>query len=497
MTKTISKAKKIPPKKTQGKTAPSAPVKESHFFDKSFFIGLTVLVGLSVSFATFSRVIDPNNNQPAIGEESLSLFQHLSELVANRDQPLLGESSDRINILLLGIGGEGHDGAYLADTIILVSIKPSTGQLAMLSIPRDLYVPIPGYNYRKINNANAFGLIDDYPGGGESLTAEVVSEILDMPISYYARIDFSGFEKTVDDLGGITIDVEKSFVDSLYPTENYGYQTIGFQAGVQEMDGDQALKYVRSRKSTSDFDRSKRQQQVLLGIREKAMSFGTLLNPVKISDVLDDLGAHTRTNLELWEILRLASLIEDFNTKTINNVVLDSGIESPFMADSTPDGAYILRPKAGWDDWSEVQEIANNIFKVNQSKTETASIIVQNGTNRVGLASQTSQLLEHLGFEVIRYENASARDHQTTLIYDFTNGTRPEMLNILKRAYPDAQIPATVPLYLAPDSLPSSDFTVQSLGLDVDSISGSMPDFLLILGNESQLSLLQNQISSG
>lgn len=462
-----------------------------HFFDWRFFTVLIVLVGLSLSFAGFSRVIDPTKGDPAIGNKSLSLFQHIGQLVENQDQTLKGETDDRVNILLLGIGGEGHEGAYLADTIILVSLKPSTGQLAMLSIPRDFYVPIPGYNWRKINNASAFGRMDNYPGGGEQLTIDVISRVFNITIPYYARIDFSGFKKIVDDVGGITVDVEKSFIDREYPTENFGYQTISFQAGTQTMNGDTALKFVRSRKSTSDFDRSERQQQVLVAIRQKALGLGTLLNPVRISDVLTDLGTHTKTNLELWEMARLAGLIENLDTGTIVNRVLDSGADSPLKADSTPDGAYILRPKKDWDNWTELQTIARTIFNAPSERQNAApTVIVQNGTRQVGLADRVAAALKRSGFDILRTENASVRTEPITRFYNLTGQADPAGLALLTSLMPAAAVLTPVPLLLDPAAIATTDPGIPPTS--IKSSAGSRPDWLIILGSDNAANGLLN-----
>ena len=453
---------------------------QPHFFDWRFFASLCVLIGVSVGFAAFSRVSGADQSDNA--NQARGLFGHLSSLVSNQDEPLKGETGDRINLLLLGIGGPGHDGAYLADTIILVSLKPSTGQLAMLSIPRDLYVPIPNHNWRKINNANAFGLEDKYPGGGEQLTADIISDIFDQPIQYFARIDFAGFEQIVDDLGGVNVNVEQSFIDNQYPTDDYGYQTIRFQAGRQTMDGARALQYVRSRKTTSDFDRSRRQQQVLVAIRDRALSFGTLLNPIRITDVLTDLGNHTKTNLEVWEMLRLAELVERLTVGQIINRVLDNGGDGPLKSETTIDGAFILRPKAGPDDWSELRQIAADIFEVSDIVREEATIVIQNGSGRPGLADQTASALSQLGFTVLRTETAKY-DVESTTIFDLSGGQRPRTLASLKQQLPSVRVRSTLPLSLDPDSVPNAELDSSQVTRVRLSATKTRPDFLIVLGS--------------
>ncbi|MBI3572602.1 MAG: LCP family protein, partial [Candidatus Kerfeldbacteria bacterium] len=252
------------------------------------------------------------------GGQRVSFFQQLTHLVTASNQQLQGENDDRVNILLLGIGGPGHDGPYLTDTMIVASYKPSTRQLSLLSIPRDLVVNIPGYDYRKINNVLSFGRDIKYPGGGETLTTKVVSDLLGIPIQYYARVDFKGFAEVIDQVGGVNVTVDQAFTDSQYPTENYGYQTVWFKAGPQQMNGDLALKYSRSRHGNngegSDFARARRQQKVIFGLKERLLSFGTLVNPKKISDILGSLGSHSQTNMEVWEMARLAQLVSSIKS---------------------------------------------------------------------------------------------------------------------------------------------------------------------------------------
>ncbi|MFA6410800.1 MAG: LCP family protein, partial [Candidatus Buchananbacteria bacterium] len=132
---------------------------------------------------------------------NVSLWGQIKHLISSDSKKLAGQEDDRINILLLGIGGENHDGPYLTDTNIIASFKPSTKQVALVSIPRDLLVPIPGYGWMKINHADAYGELKN-PGRGGELSSQVVSQVFNIPIHYYVRIDFAGFKQIIDDLGG-------------------------------------------------------------------------------------------------------------------------------------------------------------------------------------------------------------------------------------------------------------------------------------------------------
>lgn len=334
----------------------------------------------------------------------LSFFQQLTHLVTANDEKLQGEADDRINILLLGYGGPGHDGPYLTDTMMVASFKPSTKQLALLSLPRDLVVDIPGYDYRKINNVLSFGRDQKYPGGGEALTVKIVGDVLDIPIQYYARVDFDGFKEVIDRVGGITVTVDRAFSDNQYPDNNYGYEPISFKAGEQEMNGDRALKFSRSRHGNngegSDFARAERQQKIIVALRQKLLSFGTLANPVKVSDILGSLGSHSQTNMEVWEMLRLARLASDLQTDQIINRVFDDSTNGFLRAATGSGGAFILVPRNG--NYHDMQFLARNIFLDGAAGRETARLLVVNATSFTNLGQTTGRSLEALGLNVLK-----------------------------------------------------------------------------------------------
>ena len=170
-------------------------------------------------------------------------------------------TQERTNILLLGIDKRAQElGASRTDTMIVATVDPETKTAAMLSIPRDLWVSIPSYSEGRINTAHFLGDRDDYPGGGPALAKKTVQYALGIPIHYYVRINFEGFEKLVDAIGGISIDVKEAIHDEEYPDGNYGYMTVDIPAGPQHMDGKTALQYARVRHGGSDFLRAKRQQ---------------------------------------------------------------------------------------------------------------------------------------------------------------------------------------------------------------------------------------------
>lgn len=278
---------------------------------------------------------------------------------------LKGEGDGRVNILLLGIGGPGHSGAYLSDTMMVVSIDPRTKDVAMISIPRDLYVPISGYGYGKINSANAYGE-QTKSGNGPVLAKQTVQKVLDIPIHYYAQIDFQGFKKAVDAVGGIDINVTQALSDPSYPCDKNESLACGFnlKAGQTHMDGTLALKYARCRKGNcgNDFGRAQRQQEVLVALRQKALSLGTLANPAKIASLIDIVGDSARTDLQLSEMKKLADIAKDIDTSKIVNKVIDEEQTGLLKGVSDPVAGSILIPAAGSGNFGKIQEFVHSVF---------------------------------------------------------------------------------------------------------------------------------------
>ncbi len=381
-----------------------------------FILGILILIlGVTGVAAISSRnegalEYDPVTLEPKRPE---GLFKKLSYLVFRRDLNLEGEKNDRINVLLLGMGGPGHDGPYLTDTIMIASIKPSTNEIALISIPRDFGIPIKNKGVYKINHANSFGETEK-PGWGGAYATEVIEDAFDIDIPYYLRLDFTAFEEIIDEVGGVRIEVKKTFTDYQYPAPKEQYQTVTFKAGPQTMDGDMALKYARSRHGNngegSDFARARRQQEILLALKQKVLSFSTLTNPLRIKKIMDSLEDNLTTNMQFDEIIELAKLARELNTATIRTLVLDSS-PNGFLVNATGiDGAFLLSPKSG--SFNDINDAIKNIFdsgaEITSTSTTTitpdqsapiipekvqASIEIQNGTWSAGLAALAKEQL--------------------------------------------------------------------------------------------------------
>lgn len=340
---------------------------------------------------------------------------------------LAGEGDGRINILLIGVGGSGHKGGALADTVMVASLDPTNKKLALLSIPRDLRVPIAGSDTTgKINAAHSYGESAE-PGTGPTVLKDTVHGILDLPIHYYVRVDFQGFRKLIDEVGGVTIDVPTPLNDPLFPDEELeGYEPLYVPAGLQKMDGKLALKYARSRETTSDFARAGRQQQILVAFREKALSAGILANPKKLSDIISILGNHVRTDLGLSDMQRLIGLLKDVDQKDVITKVLDNSAEGPLR--STSEGGYFLVPRAG--DFSEVRRIAYELFTDPYLVREQAGIQILNATGTAGNARELELDLESLGYSIASIDRVDTQE--ATQLLDFSDGQSPFTIRFLE-----------------------------------------------------------------
>ncbi len=421
-------------------------VKFSFYF---FLIFLIFVVTFSFRIISSSHsLLEDFVKFPKIGN-FLDIWAPFKGFPFNHKKTLKGETESRINFLLLGIGGSGHEGAYLADLIILVSFNPFSKEIASLSLPRDLYVPIPKYGWRRINNAYALGELNSGQGG--ELISQTVSNILNLPIHYWVSLDFEGFKNLIDKLGGIRIYIERSFIDYQYPAPFHKYQTVSFKQGWENMNGERALKFVRSRYGTngegSDFARSQRQQKVLLAIKDKIFSFPTLIYPERIIEISRTLGKSLKTNLLSWEIIRLVKLGKGVKEEKVVRKVLEPEPGGPLRPGKSPDGAYILMVKN--DDFKEINYIAQNIFQLPEIEKEkifiekeTPRLIIENGTQQKGLAANVAQLLKSSGFRVLRVDNALRQDFEKTVIYDLTQGQKSHSLIYLKKKLKANVVPA-------------------------------------------------------
>ncbi len=351
---------------------------------------------------------------------------------------LRGEGDGRINVLLLGIPGGQHNGRDLSDTNIVVSIDPINKKAAMLSLPRDMWVDIPGNGSCKLNAVHAYGEQSNEEAGGPNLSKTTISQILDLPIHYHIRVDFLGVIKLIDAVNGIDILVEKDIYDPFFPDQYMtGYEPYSITAGRHYLNGNEALKYARSRYTTSDFDRAARQQQVLVAAKKKIAQTDILLEPKKIFKIIKIAKDHFRTDLQPDEIKRLAEIVDQIKSEEVVQKVLDTSTNGLLVSDRV-NGTSALMPAAG--DWSEIQNLAHRIFTEPFLEQEEAKVEIQNGTNKIGLGSQASQVLKDYGYNIIKVCDAKRSNYSRTLIVDYSNGQKPHTLDLLKKRIPQAKV---------------------------------------------------------
>jgi LCP family protein required for cell wall assembly len=246
-----------------------------------------------------------------------------------------------MTVLVLGLDRRPGEGSVVrSDVLMLMSVQSSEPQLVLISIPRDLYVEIPGHGTGRINTAHFWGE-QERELGGPALAVQAVSSSFRISVDHFVRVDFDGFRAIIDAVGGVDVAVENGLVDDAYPTEDYGTTRIEIPAGLQRMDGETALRYVRSRHASSDFDRAARQQQVLIALVERLSDprVWTRLPALLVAAV-----GSIDTDLSGWALARLAPAAFRVAPEDIEHHVIDQDMTQPW---TTPTGGSVLLPR--WD----------------------------------------------------------------------------------------------------------------------------------------------------
>lgn len=361
---------------------------------------------------------------------------------------LNGEGDGRVNILLLGKGGPGHEAPDLTDTILLASIDPVQNEAALVSIPRDLYVEDPNGNHSKINavysNAKQLRLsqtVNDSDAekqlaedAGLKSIKQTVSEVLGVPVHYYVMVDFTAFREAIDTVGGISIDVKEPLYDSTMAWMN-NWNPLIADVGMQTFDGTRALMYARSRYGSArgDFDRSERQKEVIFALQQKVLTAGTFANPFKIIELLNTLGDNVRTDLNgTGELKRLYEIGQQVSGDRFYSVSLVDP-EKPLVTTDQLEGQSIVVPLEGMFQYDEIQSYIRNTLRDAFLKSENARIIILNGTQTPGLASYREKELKSYGYNVVGVDNAPTSDYTQTRMIDLTKGAKPYSLNYLEK----------------------------------------------------------------
>ncbi|MBE2267362.1 MAG: LCP family protein [Anaerolinea sp.] len=347
--------------------------------------------------------------------------------------PLADEGGyDIVNFLLLGSDTRDPRYAGRTDVIIIVSVNRAVGTVAMLSIPRDLYVYIPGYRNYRINSAYPYGEDIDYAGGGVGLLKDTIRYNLGIEIDYYAAVDFADFERIIDDLGGVEVSVDCALSDwrlsdpALDPALEESWEMFTLPVGVHAMDGDLALWFARSRRTTSDFDRGRRQQVVLRALWGRIRALNLL---DQVTDVWAQVLEVVDTDIRLEDMLNLVPLAAMIDTGHIASYTFRANREVSFY--QSPEGSSVLAPNR-----EAVQRLISEFLQPvtdHQLVQEGARVEIVNGSGMNDLARVAFDRLAWEGF-VPSLSTESAAYQDQTMIYDFTGRSKGSSLGVLQAA---------------------------------------------------------------
>jgi LCP family protein required for cell wall assembly len=333
---------------------------------------------------------------------------------------------DTVTILLLGSDQREGQTHWRTDSIILVAVDTKGHTAGLLSIPRDLWVYIPGRGNERINTAELWGELGKYPGGGPALIKKTIEYNLGLPVHYYVRVGFQGFVNIIDTLGGVTVDVDCPLSDRFpNPDSPTGFTDLDLSPGIYHLDGKMALYYSRSRRSTSDFNRSQRQQKVVRGIWKQALRLDIL---PKIPELWQALSGAFQTDLSLEQVLTLAYLGTQMEPQDIHGHFIDRTTVTGWI---TPQGAQVLLPNHERIRQVVAQFLAPPPLEPGRAKGARARVEVQNGTDLANWTELVASRLRWQGIQVVSIGPADRFDYQESLIIDYTD--KPHTSALLAR----------------------------------------------------------------
>jgi len=460
------------------------PPKTKNYIAASLLVLFGVFIVVKVTTATYYFVADfsPKDLLFAVGSE------------------LDKDDYNYTNILLLGDGGHERDGADLIDTIIVASIDYQKNAVSLFSIPRDLYV-----NATEDNGATYSGKINELYRNHKNQMEEderyqlfkrVVGNIVDLDIQYYLRVDFNAFVEGVDSLGGITVDVQDDLYDPYYPNEtDDGYTVFSIKKGVHEMDGERALKFVRSRKTTSDFDRAARQQLVLEALQQKALSKDILSSPSKLKSLYEVVQDNVNTDISIREMIALAGFAKQMDRSHLVRKMIhdDPGQEGGFLV--TPDrelynGQFVLVPfGVGYE---LIHKYANLVFHQREMFYEPAVIEILNATKIPGIARNAAYQLIRFGFDVQGIDNYYDENNEkayldeSLITYHDYSEDRFGMIRPVHQSTLNA-----LNGFVKANTLPSKDSYMNTDSKDMTYYEGGRFDISITLGNDYDVFLVK------
>jgi LCP family protein required for cell wall assembly len=460
------------------------PANNKKSWGKIIRVGLFLAIAIALSLVTFNTVSGlvttweitslpglalvnptptPNDDQSAFPTDNQDNPGSGSAAQPMGLTPDPWDGASRVTLLLMGLDyndWRAGEGPPRTDTMILLTIDPLSNTAGMLSIPRDLWVSIPGFEYGKINTAYQLGESFKVPGGGPALVMSTVEHLIGVPIQYYAQVDFNVFVQFVDEIHGVKLNVPEEIYVDIYDDDK---GKIRIDPGVQVLPGAHALAYARARNTEgADFDRAQRQQQVIMAIRDRVLEPKLLAELIPNAPTLySQFSSGINTNLTLDEVMKLGWLAMQIPQNQIYKGIIG---EKQIAFGKSPDGLDVLKPLP-----DQIRILRDEIFAPSGSISpmiasdadpqtlmgeEAAKIVILNGTFTTGLASRTSEYLQGLGANVIGTNDASNKPYTYTTILDHTGNPYTmqylvELMNISKfkvhsRYAPDSEADVTV-----------------------------------------------------
>ena len=330
---------------------------------------------------------------------------------------VLNNGQETVNFLLIGSDRRFPTGSTRTDTMVVAILRPHEGQVSLISIPRDLWVSIPGYENNRVNTAYQLGISTGYPGGGPGLLKDTIQYNLGIRIDHTAMVDFNGFSQIVDTLGGVDIPVSCSYTDwrlidpGYDPQNENNWYLYTVNPGVIHMDGDLALWYARSRQKSNDFDRGRRQQEVLRALFVQALQAGTL---TRIPELYNNLKDSVETDLGLGDLLQLSLYAPSMTNADIRSYYIRPPIVNSWI---TNGGAYVLSPNQGL-----LQQMLTEALSASTKVVEKQSIVIEvmNGTSIAGYEALATSRLNYAGYET-RIIPSDRQDYAHSVLIDKTS----------------------------------------------------------------------------
>jgi LCP family protein required for cell wall assembly len=377
---------------------------------KQIFFGILFFALSVMALASAVYVYSQNTED----YQNIPVVSSIGRNLAGTDEQETLPKDDYFSILLLGVGGEGHDGGDLTDTIMIAQIDNTQKRIQLVSLPRDFLVFDEQGIYKKINSVYSFA-VDEGLSEQEAIgeLSKEVTKITGIPIDHYARVDFEGFKRMVDAVGGIEIEVTEPIDDPYYPGPNYSYDPFVLEAGTQQMNGEIALKYARTRYTSEngDFDRAGRQQQVVSKIKDEILSLNPVWDIRTIVSLINIFGQTVDSDLSIARMKELYDTYNDIDTYELDSVVvgedlLRGSLEEGYRMFGRSRG-YVLVPRAGDENYLQTREEVRNADSIDEYREEHYDIFITQ-PHRLTIISEYSpeylkslqELLVSKGFRV-------------------------------------------------------------------------------------------------